>query len=328
MTSTRAPLWVAMAALLVGAVFLRDLASDPSADPTVSVDNGAPAGLLAMRLLLEERRREVLLWRDFEDERPPLRPGSTYVVPPPSRAAWTEAEADDLVERVLGGERLLLLCDEQDAALSRQRELLRRFDVYCRASPSSSDAIARGTTPFFAGQVRVRGQGRASPLGTAPAVPLVIDGGGAAVVLGLSKGNGAVFAVASSTLFANDGLLVDDNAALLLALLGEGGAVVFDERHHGVRGQGAMRRAFSRTGPQVAMFALLLLVPAVLLGLAPRRGDPPAPVPSDGLATTGARLERLAALYERVGGPSGAPLPLDPSALHRGASRHERNPFS
>lgn len=325
MTSSRASIGVAVAALLVGAVFLRDLARDPSADPTVSADNGAPAGLLALRLLLEERGREVALWRDFDTEPPSLQPGSVYVVPPPSLAGWTEEEADALIERVRRGERLIVLCDEQEAAVMRQRDLLRRLRIRCHKPASESDGVALGTTPLFTGRVDVSGAGRVSPSGARPSLPLVIDGTGAAVVLAFAEEKGAVFAAGTATIFANDGLPLDANAALLLSVVGDGGRVLIDERHHGVRGQGALQRAFSRTGPKVSMLALLLLVPVVLLGVSPRRGDPPPAGAEVGIGSSDDRLDRLAALYERVARQANEPSPLDPAALHQGPSPHERN---
>lgn len=307
MTSSRASIWVAAAALLVGAVFLRDLARDPSADPTVSVDNGAPAGLLALRLLLEERGHEVVLWRDFDAELPSPRAGSVYLVPPPSMAGWTEAEAESLLARVRGGERLIVLCDEQDAARLRQRDLLRRLGVRCHEGAHDSDEPAVGTTPFFMGRVGVLGPGRVSAVGNRSSLPLVVDEKGSAVLLAFAEEEGVVFAAGSATVFANDGLLLEQNAALLLTLLGAGARVLIDERHHGVRGQVALQRAFSRTGPQVSMLALFLLVPVVLLGVSPRRGDAPLATTQGGDATAGIRLDRLAALYERVARHAGEP---------------------
>lgn len=310
---------LAVAAVLVGALLLKGVAREPSSDPTASVDNGAPAGWLALRLLLEEREVPLVVRRAVSDAWPDG--DALLVVPPPEAAGWTDSETTEVMTRVRAGQlSLLLVCDEDPLRNRRMARLLEAVGVACVPGAGAVDASARGTLPAYRGTLLVRGTTRVATAGGSVAVPAWVDEDGDVVVRRRRVGAGEVTVLSSATVLANDGLARGDNAAFLLSLVPAAG-VVIDESHHKVRGAEVIERAFDTTGPKVASVALLLLVPFVLLGFAPRRGDPPpAEVEPEPFAAR-AQARALAALYTKAG-----VTPTSADALDREPSARRRSP--
>lgn len=311
---------VALVALLLGAILLKGLAKDGPSDPTASSRNGAPQGLLALALWLEGRGVEVARRHGFEEELPTG--PSLLVVPPPEGSAWTDAEVEAVLARVREGDvHVVVLCDEAAQRRQKLSAWLDALDVGC-VPVEAQERRASGTLPRFAHALFVRGGGRVQPATEAASVPAWLDEEGHVVVTRERIGEGTVTVVGSATVVSNDGLAEAENAAFFLGLLVAGASVVFDEAHHTFRSTSVLDEAFSGPGATVAAIALLLLVPAVLLGFAPRRGDPPPAPPADAFLAARSSAEALAALYLHAGVPlpersDEDPPPLEPRARSR-----------
>mgnify|MGYP001609786145 FL=1 len=292
--------------ILLGVTLLKGSVALENDDPTASVANGAPRGLLALSLLFAARDAPVSVLRSFNDPAPA--DGTLLVVPPPERSSWTEQEAVALLAWVDRGGRALVLCDEDDARNRRLGALLEAVGVSCeRVDVAIGDVAltsAQGTMAGFARELAVRGAGRVRPKGPTPVVPAWRVGNDD-VVIKRQLGAGLVTVVGSATVLTNDGLATADNAVFALdeQRRAPAAVVVFDERHHHLRHQGAWAAALTRgLGPLTALLALLLLVPLSLLGLAPRPGDAPrGEDDDDGAPAAAAQARALAALLARAG---------------------------
>lgn len=306
---------LALAAVLVGAVLLKGVAREPPSDPTASTDNGAPAGWLALRLFLEEQEVALVVRRSAEEELPEGH--ALLLVPPPEAAAWRDSEVAEVLHHVREGHlSLLVVCDEDPIRNRRAARLLGGLGVECVPGVGEPGASARGTLPAYAGALVVGGTARVRASGETVAVPAWVDEAGESVVLRRRVGSGWVTVLSSSTVLANDGLARGENAAFLLSLVPPAGVIV-DERHHRLRGVEVLERAFDTTGPKVASLALLLLVPFVLLGFAPRRGDPPPAEQGPEPYAARAQVHALAALYRKAGVRPVREAELDPETSAR-----------
>ncbi len=304
--AARSPLAGALAfaalLVLVGGLLLRGAGAAGHGDPSASVDNGAPRGLLAARLFLQQRgvvvdvaRELVPLADDARDARSLL-----VLVPPPEQSALSPAEVDDLLSLVARGARLVVLCDGNEKRAARLKPLLARLDVGCDVDDDAPlSATATSLAPGVPASVVLHDRARLA-LRDAPGVVPLAAVGEAPVVVVTRRGRGDVVVFASASSLANDGLADGDGAALL-AWLANGRRVLVDERHHTGRGRALARRAIvAGPGPVAAVIAAALLVLGSLLSLAPRRGD--APTDDDGppLPSTATRVRGLAALLARA----------------------------
>ncbi|MBI1946949.1 MAG: DUF4350 domain-containing protein [Deltaproteobacteria bacterium] len=292
--------------VLLGVTMLRGSVAPGDDDPTASVANGAPRGLLALALMLEDRAVAHEVRSSFDGAEPAE--GALVVVPPPERSAWSDDDARALLAWVERGARALVLCDEDGARNERLSALLTAVGATCeRIDVAIGDVAltdARGTAPGFSRHLVVRGTGRVRPKGPSPVVPAWRVGNDD-VVVKRQLGDGMVTVLGSATVIANDGLAEGDNAAFLLDELRRAptSRVIIDERHHHNRRQGLWAAAFGRgLGPLTGALALLLLVPLSLLGLAPRVGDPPTVDDErEGAPAAAAQARALAALLSRAG---------------------------
>lgn len=287
--------------LLVAAVFLKGLAGDAEGDPRVSIDNGAAAGTLGLALLLEQHGVDVRAWKDHAAALPDGR--ALFVAPPPEASEWKEEEVDAVLERVRRGAfDALLICDERRARRAAMSAWWRRLGIVCGQGVEGNDSeVAHGTLPAYDATLRVRGRARVSPEKSDTLLPAWVDEGAHVVVLRGRLGAGAVTVLASPTVLANDGIGRADNARFFLSLVPPDARVVFDEAHHRLRGAETLDRAFAQTGPQVGTLALVLLVPFVLLGFVPRRGDAPDKERDPPFLAARRAARALAALYVRAG---------------------------
>lgn len=139
-------------------------------------------------------------------------------------------------------------------------------------------------------------------------VPLVIDSGTEEPIVGiLRRGRGEILAIADGQLLSNDRILAGGIAPLVVRAAAEwtppGGALWFDEYHHGHRG-GSPYRALARmlategvgrTALQLIVVALLALVPAAVRFGAPRAVGPrPRRSPLE-------HVDALGRIYEQAG---------------------------
>jgi hypothetical protein len=264
--------------MIGGALVIKACGDNATSDPIASVHNGAPRGLLALKLLLDADAIPVNVRMRARDPLPggPL----TMVVAPPETSAFTDAEVQEIMQRVRAGDHLIILCD--DAEGPRNHRLLPLLDTIgaeCqRADVPLGDekaTRAQGTMPGYGANLFVRGDGRVKAKEGAPVFPAWTSGSDE-LVDKRAFGDGLVTVIGSATILANDGLAQGDNAAFALAEIGSGRTVVFDERHHGSSSRAAFAAAAVHgTGPITALIATVLLLVLSLLSLAPRPGDPP-----------------------------------------------------
>lgn len=293
--------------LSVGALLIKGFAAETKSDPTASVQNGAPEGMLAWRMLLENHQVKVTPigdWQPLEDDTI-----EQVWVPPPQGSAWTPEEVRAILDDVNGGKlELVLLCDEDEARHRRLLAFENMLGVRCQNEHEGRELFtaeppaqrARGTLPSYRATLEVTGTGRVNAPPEVLAIPAWVDEDQEVVVLRQPWGAGWVTVIGTTTLFANDGIARGDNAALAFTLLRDVRHIAFDEVHHSLRQNEVLARAFAGAAPRVAGFALLLLLPVVLLGFAPRRGEAPGPVPDDQFEAARTSVDALVALYARA----------------------------
>ena len=295
-----------LAVLVVGAIAFQGIEQATNGNPTASVTNGAPRGLLALAMLLEAQRIHVVT-RDAFDA--PYPAGAVLLIPPPERAAWHDDEVATVRALVADGtlRGVVITCDDDGFRNALLEPWLRALDVECRPAGSGDAAEARGTLPAYRGRLTVSGVGRAHALHPLAASVAWVDDEHAAALRILSAG-APVTLLGSATVLANDGLAAGDNATAVLTLLASDDAhgtrtVVIDEAHHQARSD-VLLRAMHGTGPLTAACALALLFVFSLWGLVPRRGDGPTPAHDDDHTLSAeAQTAALAALYRRARAP-------------------------
>src|SRR5262249_23651205 len=153
---------ITAALVLVGAVLIKMFGDPTTSDPTATVENGAPRGLLGLRLLLAAHSVNSVAGTRFDDALPPA--GHSLVIgPPPERSAWTTKEADTLLARVRAGDDALVLCDEDQERTERLQALLDELGVECERAdiPLGDESLtkATGVMPGYARTLYVRGAG-------------------------------------------------------------------------------------------------------------------------------------------------------------------------
>jgi hypothetical protein len=216
------------------------------------------------------------------------------------RTAISAADATAVMAALTRGTDVVLAVSPQSGEMARA--LLERLHVVLRASRVAGDSVP--AQPFDAGQ-RVHHVPMSAGEAIAPApqlTALLTQGGAVTAVAEQVGGAGRAYVLASAFPFSNDGLRDADSAALILALIerARGGAIGFDEYHHGEVAAVADGAAAVFESP--LGLALLLSAAAVLAFLAVsgrRLGRPlpaadPAQVPS-----TAAYISAMAGLYAR-----------------------------
>ncbi len=328
-SSLASALAVAALLILAGGLLLRSAGAANDGDPTASIDNGAPRGLLAARLLLQRRgvvvevaRTLTLLGDDGRDAATLL-----VLVPPPEQSGLTPAEVDELLSLAVRGARIVVLCDADEKRARRLKPLVERLGIACSVDDEASpQATATSLAPGVPTAVVLRDRARLALRDAPGFVPLAAVGDAPVVAL-TRRGRGDVVVFASASSLANDGLAEGDGAALL-TWLAHGRRVLVDERHHTGRGRALARRALvAGPGPIAAIVAAALLLLGSLLSLAPRRGDAPGDDAEQQPPTTVTRVRGLAALLardrrERHDRHEPPPTP----AVHEPASRDRGRP--
>jgi hypothetical protein len=308
----RALVWAAVLVVLGGAA-LRGAGATGRGNPTASVDNGAPRGLLGARLLLERDGTTVAVARDLA----PLADGLTdglevrrllILVPPPERDGLSPVEVDDLLALATRGARLVVLCDGDARRTRRLGPLLTRLGIECVVDGDAPiSTTASSLVPGLPLALVLRDRARLQ-LGDVPGVLPLAAVGETPVAAVRSVGRGDAIVLASASSLANDGLAAGDGATLLRWLT-QGRTVLVDERHHDGRGRAVVRRArVDGAGPLAALVSAALLVVGSLLALAPRAGDTPQDWDDLPAPTTTTRVRGLAALLARARRDAGAKL--------------------
>jgi Domain of unknown function (DUF4350) len=180
--------------------------------------------------------------------------------------------------------------------------LLDRLHVSLSALRAAGDSLP--VQPFDAGQ-RVHHVPMAAGYAIAPGpqlTPLLGQGDAVTAVAEQVGGGGRAYVLASAFPFSNDGLRDADSATLVLALLerAHGGAIGFDEYHHGEITP-PLDGALAVFGSPLGL-ALLLALATVLgfLALSGRRLGRPLPASDPAVVpTTAAYIGAMAGLYAR-----------------------------
>ena len=307
--------------VLVGGLLLKGASPAANSDPSATIDNGAPRGLLALRLLLQARGVVVDVVPGVDGASGDLSTrgrGDLIFVGPPERSGFSTPEVEELWQAATRGARVVIVGDEHKARSQRLEPLLTSLGIELA---EFDDAVAPTTaaatmepvpSPVFVrdrARLRLKDKGGLVPL---LVVPDATEGADVVAVVA-SKGEGDVVVVASASTFSNDGLGLEHSAAFALWLVGSR-RVVFDERHHKSRGRTVVARALLQgPGPLTAALCLALLVPLSLLSLAPRKGDAAA-ADVDEPPTTATRVRALAVLLHEQDRRAGVAPSAEPSA--------------
>jgi hypothetical protein len=217
-----------------------------------------------------------------------------------ARMAITGADADSLMRALGSGTDVVLALSADHPGSSAA--LLDRLRVTIDAARPAGDSTP--AQPIDAGN-RVHHVPMAAGLSieAAPYLTPLLDQSGVLTAVGEQvSGGGRAYVLASPFPLTNDGLRDEDSATLVLSLLerARGGAIGFDEYHHGESQQTANGAAAIFQSP--LGLALLLGVGAVLafLTLSGRRlGRPLHPGDASLVPTTATYIDAMAGLYSR-----------------------------
>lgn len=216
------------------------------------------------------------------------------------RVSFSGDDADavnDFVSR--GGDLVLALSPESTTAAG---SLLERLQVSLDTVRLPGDAVP--AQPFDAAdRVHHVPLGAGASIDSTPEqTPLLVQGGAVAAAA-LQRGSGRAFVVTSSLPFTNDGLRSEDSAMLVLSLLerARGGAIGFDEYHHGEIAASTDGMAAIFGGP--LGLALILAVAAVVAYLAISGRHLGRPLPSQDAARVPSAadyIDAMAGLHQRT----------------------------
>lgn len=219
------------------------------------------------------------------------------VIDPRTRVSTADAAALARLVRS-GADAVVALSPESVADVG---PLLDALDVgVVDGRPAGTSVPAQ---PFDASD-RVHDVAMAAGLAIEPSAaltPLLVQGG-AITAAAESIGAGRAYVLASPQPLTNDGLRHGDSAGLVLALLerARGGAIAFDEYHHGeadLPAGGAAAIFASPLGLALGLATLAVLVYLVLHG---RRLGPPLPAGDPAaVPSTAAYVEAMAGLFGR-----------------------------
>lgn len=218
------------------------------------------------------------------------------------RTTVSDADAAAVMRAVAGGAEAILAVSPQSQAPAAR--LLDRLHVSLRPGRTAGGSIP--AQPFD-----TSGSIHHVPMGAGPSIdaaaqlaPLLKQSGSVTAVAERLDGAVRAYVLASAFPLSNDGLRRGDAPALVLSLLerARGGAVGFDEYHHGE--VDATRGGAAAVFESPLGLALLLAATAVLafLGLRGRRlGRPLAALHPAQVPSTGAYIAAMAGLYARGG---------------------------
>lgn len=249
--------------------------------PDLATFSSQPEGARALRLWLEEEGYDIREPESSTFEIPLATDLALVLEPDPPGIAEEEwAVLDEWVE---DGGTLVFIGEGFGTAFSASHYEL-EIDYERPEGEITFAAPWLGSPPFSAGAVRPR----ASLSGPRDDHVTLVASGEKPLLLAFPRGEGLVVFGTLTYPLSNAGLKVGDNPALALniaSLAGEGGAIWFDEWHHGVRGSteagGGLGQWLRRTpaGRALLYSAAVLFVALVLSG---RRFGRPVPLSRPG----------------------------------------------
>jgi Domain of unknown function (DUF4350) len=268
--------------------------------PVRSSYNAGPTGTRAFYQLLDESGAPVARWRESFAS---LAAGGTEaalitVGPFPLGEGVPESETRALREWVAAGGRALVISrwpreqfgdpaievarqgDSDDWGLPPERLVDERSDDLI-AQPTG---LARGLRGLAVSRLASRLRFR--PAGDEKGAPVVhLGDGDGAVLADFDYGRGRVIFLSDPFVVANNGIARGANLALALnlvgALGGDGRRILFDEYHHGHRGEGNALIGYFRGTPAPWLLAQGLLLAALVGYSAGRRFARPLPLPRE-----------------------------------------------
>ena len=216
------------------------------------------------------------------------------------RTSISDADAEAVMTLLgRGGDVVLAV---SPASVDAAGPLLDRLRVSLSGARPAGDSSP--AQPFDAAdRVHTVPMSAGSAIDPAPYVaPLLSQGTSLTAIAEQPGGGGRAYVIASQLPFSNDGLRNADSATLVLAMLerARGGAIGFDEYHHGEASAGVDGAAAIFESP--VGLALLLGVAAVVayLALSGRRLGRPQPAHDPALVpTTASYVEAMAGLFAR-----------------------------
>ncbi len=262
------------------------------------------------------------------------RPGTVLVVAEPTNRGQTDAEFESLF---YAPDVLYVLPTRQGEPADDMPAWLRSVDWVGLGDVDRALHVVHsgGGIERHDGQVRWT----ANRLGPNPEIdqpqlivgssltPIVASDGG--ILVGETRrGDNRIWVLSDPDILANHGLARGDNAALAMALLDglrrPGGAVVFDETHHGfVQRPSLWRSAFRLPFAIVSVEALIAM--AVLMWAAAGRFGAPVPVPRPYKSGKAALIDNAANLLE-TGGVAGDVFARYVASVQRDVARRLHAP--
>jgi Domain of unknown function (DUF4350) len=248
--------WVIAAILSLAIAGAAYLFQPPQGSPEHSSTSDAPDGTSAAVLFAQAMGHPTV---EVSGTFTPPSPHSLLFVFTPT-SPYTTEEADRTAAWVRSGGVLIYASEQGDTELDRALGVS-RLGGLVQVNTASAD-------PVLAGVAQVAGGSVAIPLDPAPAqVPILRTSGGFALAYISSFGSGRVVVLADPLVLCNGYLDKLDNGRMLadlLATVGGGATVAFDEYHHGL--------TLSDLSPQAWVLtpwggALLWLLVAVFVGL-------------------------------------------------------------
>jgi hypothetical protein len=273
---------VGLLLLLLAVTVLAAIAEsrDEASLPDLASFSNGPTGARALRLWLEEEGYET------SDES-----GAVFAVPAAAALALilepqvpgiTADEWEVLDAWVAGGGTLAILGEGFGAAFAFDH-----YGVEISYTPPQGDPLLvapfLGSPPFSPTDTRPRATLQTERAG----VVTLLAAGDDPLLLAFAEGDGLVILGTVTYPLTNAGLKEGDNSRLALnlaTLAGPGGAIWFDEWHHGIRGDAALAGPDQWLRQTPAGRALLYSAAVLFLGLllAGRRFGPPVPLARPG----------------------------------------------
>ena len=207
---------------------------------------------------------------------------------------FSNAESQQLDTWLRAGNVAVYATEERDPQLDNQ------FGLHLTSR--TVDAPAHAAAPVFGGVGSLSGASSALAFKPSPSqVPLLRNAAGDVLAVRLVVGSGQLIAMTDPLVLCNGYLRLADNgrfAADLIALTPNGGAVLFDEFHHGqIAGNAPTATAWVLT-PWGAALALAVIIIVALRG---RAFGPPIPLRQAGDRSSAEYAAAVGSLLHRTG---------------------------
>lgn len=271
---------------------------------TASSHSAATTGALALFRWFEALgyRVERLQHTDFA---PPEDAALLIVLGPSEGYSREEAEA---VRAWVEAGGVLLVAERRTGAFAGAQPLLAAFELQVAANPNEQSPWFTPVLQPVLGAPAVEFiRTRQAGVLTSARNDLAALAGSAEqpVLVGLQHGEGYLFASAAVEPFTNQGLRERTNGLMILNLLRRippGSRVVFDEIHHGFRGEQASLRTLLLGTPWGWATLYAMTVGTAYLLLTGRRMGRPVPLPAEtARRSSGEYLVSVAGLLQRAG---------------------------